>query len=142
MVQRKGRALYGFATNKTVRRIDMTAAKLSAEALVAHDVKPQFEEKKVEIREDVKQTKLMERKRILKNQQPIDFEIEEQNEELMTQLDNQFSRKFIQGVHITESGKQKIIYKHKNAYKDKKNDKSRGNKESNLEKNENKKLVF
>ena len=116
MVQRKGKAMYGFATNKTIRRFDITTAKNSFGTVYDQYLEAQLEETKHEpVMEDIKQTKLAERKRQLKCQAPQYESLFEQPEldQRMTKLQKDVRRKFIQGVCTNEDGKQKVIYKYK-----------------------------
>ena len=113
MVQRRGIAMYGFATNKTIRRIDITAAKNSFDA--RFDDLNLEEEKQEQFLEDVEQTKKMERKRKLKSKHDTQEErVEyEQSDRKLTKLEKEFNREFVQGVAINEDGKKKIIFKYK-----------------------------
>ena len=119
MVQRKGKAMYGFATNKTIRRIDITSAKNDFGDYDRYIEAHMEEEKHEPVMEDLKQSKLMARKRQLKNHQqpsPDLFEREEVDPR-MIKLEKEFNRQFIQGVAVNEDGKQKVIFKYKSNLK-------------------------
>ena len=115
MVQRKGKAMYGFATNKTVRRLDK-AAQAEVNEAIYNKLHVQIESDEEEkVFEDVKMAKQMGRKRMLKTT-PVDQEElfpRETVDQNVSKIKKEIARDFVQGVSVDEDGKQRVIFKSK-----------------------------
>ena len=119
MVQRRGKAAFGFATNKTIRKFDITYARqyntLDFDQQRLFEAKALREEEK-QVVEDIKQTRMMERKRKLKNQpsfENIETIREDEADQEIAKLEKMITRKYIQGIATDEDGKQKVMFKFK-----------------------------
>ena len=115
MVQRKGKAMYGFATNKTVRKFNLAKARNYENTVYEYIAENQvyLEENKEVISEDLKQAKKEGRKRMLKTSPKEEEELYPRETISNDPVEKEFQRKHVQGVHVDQNGKQKVIFKYK-----------------------------